>query len=362
MRTIFHKFFIIFVYNQLINNKDKWRAAMRAICVLLAVLGILFIHGCEQETLPAVPKQMEVLISVNVNDESVTFFDIQTGRKVTEWKLRKRIKGAVLLPDDRTMLLYGNELDRVYLYDMRTGEEKSEWKTGKGIVGALVSNKGNKVFLADERQKALRIFDLKGKEKAKIEVGNKPLTLLQNKAGTTIYVIDFHNTKAYAVDVGKRRVIRTFSVPKFAFGGLLRDGRQELWIGGHGSGSTVETNIRIYSIKTGALIKLMKAPSMPVSFVETNEGIFALSHGSNILRKWDDSGNLKASVTIGANPFIMIGANERLYIASYDSNEIYVVDQRTMKIIARWKTGKGPFQLLIRKGNDGGKENGLNRG
>jgi YVTN family beta-propeller protein len=335
---------------------------MRAICVLLAVLGMLFIHGCEQETLPAVPKQMEVLISVNVNDESVTFFDIQTGRKVAEWKLRKRIKGAVLLPDDRTMLLYGNEMDRVYLYDMRTGEEKSEWKTGKGIVGALVSNKGNKVFLADERQKALRVFDLKGKEKAKIEVGNKPLTLLQNKAGTTIYVIDFHNTKAYAVDVDKRRVIRTFSVPKFAFGGLLRDGRQELWIGGHGSGSTVETNIRIYSIKTGALIKLMKAPSMPVSFVETNEGIFALSHGSNILRKWDDSGNLKASVTIGANPFIMIGANERLYIASYDSNEIYVVDQRKMKIIARWKTGKGPFQLLIRKGNDGGKENGLNRG
>jgi YVTN family beta-propeller protein len=335
---------------------------MRAICVLLAVLGMLFIHGCEQEALPAVPKQMEVLISVNVNDESVTFFDIQTGRKVAEWKLRKRIKGAVLLPDDRTLLLYGSELDRVYLYDMRTGREKNEWKTGKGIVGALVSNKGNTVFLADERQKTLRIFDGNGKEKAKIKVGNKPLTLLQNKAGTTIYVIDFHNTKAYVVDVDKRRVIRTFSVPKFAFGGLLRDGRQELWIGGHGSGSTVETNIRIYSIKTGALIKLMKAPSMPVSFVETNEGIFALSHGSNILRKWDDSGNLKASVTIGANPFIMIGANERLYIASYDSNEIYVVDQRTMKIIARWKTGKGPFQLLIRKGNDGGKENGLNRG
>jgi YVTN family beta-propeller protein len=335
---------------------------MRAIGVLLAVLGMLFIHGCEQETLPAVPKRIEVLISVNVNDESVTFFDIQTGRKVAEWKMQKPIKGAVLLPDDRTLLLYGNELDRVYLYDMRIGKKKSEWKTGKGIVGALVPNKGNTVFLADERQKALRAFDENGKEKAKIKVGNKPLTLLQNKAGTTICVIDFHNTKAYVVDVDKRRVIRTFSVPKFAFGGLLRDGQQELWIGGHGSGSTVETNIRIYSIKTGALIKVMKAPSMPVSFVETNEGIFALSHGSNMVRKWDDSGNLETSATVGANPFAMAAANGRLYVASYDSNEIYVVDQRTMKIIARWKTGKGPFQLLIRKGDDGGKENGLNRG
>jgi YVTN family beta-propeller protein len=335
---------------------------MRAICVLLAVLGMLFIHGCEQETLPAVPKRMEVLISVNVNEESVTFFDIQTGRKAAEWKMQKPIKGAVLLQDNRTLLLYGNELDRVYLYDMRTGKEKSEWKTGKGIVGALVSNKGNTVFLADERQKALRAFDGNGKEKAKIKVGNKPLTLLQNKAGTTICVIDFHNTKAYVVDVDKRRVIRTFSVPKFAFGGLLRERQQELWIGGHGSGSTVETNIRIYSIKTGALIKMMKAPSMPVSFVETNKGIFALSHGSNMVRKWDDSGNLETSVTVGANPFAMAAANERLYIASYDSNEIYVVDQRTMKIIARWKTGKGPFQLLIGEGNDGGEENGLNRG
>jgi YVTN family beta-propeller protein len=322
---------------------------MKEICMLLAVLGMFFIHGCERETFPAVPKRLEVLISVNVNDESVTFFDLQTGRKVAEWNLQKPIKGAVLLRDDRTLLLYGNELDRVYLYDMRTGEAKREWKTGKGIVGALVSNKGNTVFLADERQKALRVFDENGKEKAKIEVGDKPLTLLQNKASTTIYVIDFHNAKAYVIDVGKRRIIRKFSVPKFAFGGLLRERQQELWIGGHGSGSTVETNIRIYSIKTGALIKVMKAPTMPVGFVETNEGIFALSHGSNTVRKWNDSENLQASVTVGANPFTMIAANERLYIASYDSDEIYVVDQRTMKTIARWKTGKGPFQLLIRK-------------
>jgi YVTN family beta-propeller protein len=335
---------------------------MKEICMLLAVLGMFFVHGCERETFPAVPKRLEVLISVNVNDESVTFFDLQTGRKVAEWKLQKPIKGAALLQDDRTLLLYGSELDRVYLYDMRTGKAKSEWKTGKGIVGALVSNKGNTVFLADERQKALRVFDGNGKEKAKIEVGNKPLTLLQNKAGTTIYAIDFRNTKAYVIDVGKRRIIRKFSVPKFAFGGLLRERQQELWIGGHGSGSTVETNIRIYSIKTGALIKVMKAPTMPVGFVETNEGIFALSHGSNTVRKWNDSENLQASVTVGANPFTMIAANERLYVASYDSDEIYVVDQRTMKIIARWKTGKGPFQLLIREDDDGGKENGVNRG
>jgi YVTN family beta-propeller protein len=334
---------------------------MRRIYMLLAVLGMLFVHGCEQETFPAIPKRLEVLISVNVNDESVTFFDTQTGKKVAEWKMKKPIKGAILLQDNRTLLLYGSDLDRVYLYDMRTGKEKSEWKTGKGIVGALVSNKGNTVFLADEREKALRIFDGNGKEKGKIEVGNKPLTLLQNKAGTTIYAIDFRDTKAYIVDVDKRRVIRKFSVPKFAFGGLLRERQQELWVGGHGSGSTVETNIRIYSIKTGELIKLMKAPVMPVSFVETNEGIFALSHGSNMVRKWDDSGNLKASVTIGANPFTMIGANGRLYVASYDSNEIYVVDQHTMKIIARWKTGKGPFQLLIWKEDKGGKENGVNR-
>jgi YVTN family beta-propeller protein len=337
-------------YSFIMDLLMKGGGEVRKARLFLLILGLFLVYGCEKATFPAVPKRPQILISVNVNDESVEFFDAKTGSALAEWKVKKPIQGAALLRDQRTLLLYGNELDRVYLYDIKTGKATQEWQTGKGIVHALVSNKGDAVFLADDRQNAIRIFKENGQEAGKIAVGDKPLTLLQNDAGTLLYVIDFRNTKAYIVQVDKRRVVRTFSVPKFAVGGLLREEEGELWIGGHGSGNTVETNIHIYSASTGALVKTVKAPVMPVDFAETKEGIYALSHGSSTLRKWDDSGKLESSVIVGANPFTMIGANERLYIASYDSDEIYVVDERTMKIIARWKTGKGPFQLLMAEG------------
>jgi YVTN family beta-propeller protein len=337
-------------YSFIMGLLTKGGGEMRRVCLFLLILGMFLVYGCEKETFPAVPKRAQILASVNVKEESVAFFDAKTGAALAKWKVNKPIQGAALLYDQRTLLLYGNELDRVYLYDIHTGKEAQEWQTGKGIVRALASNKGDAVFLADERQNAIRIFKENGQEAGKIAVGDKPLTLLQNDAGTLLYVIDFRSTKAYIVQVDKRRVIRTFSVPEFAVSGLLREKEGELWVGGHGNGSTVETNIHIYSASTGAFVKTVKAPVMPIDFAETKEGIYALSHGSSTLWKWDNSGKLQSSVIAGANPFAMIGENGRLYIASYDSDEIYVVDERTMKVIDRWKTGKGPFQLLIAKG------------
>ncbi|QPA32749.1 YncE family protein [Thermaerobacillus caldiproteolyticus] len=333
---------------------------MRLVCALIVSFCVL-LAGCESETLPSISRQIETLISVNVKDGSVTFFDLYKGTTVAQWNLKQPVKGGALFPDGNTLLLYGDELDRVYAYDVVTGKLKNEWKTGKGIVSALVSNDGNRIFLADGRRKAIRMFQMNGKESGEIKVGSQPLTLLQNRTGTRLYVIDFYDEKAYVIDVDKRQVMDTFSVPKFAFGGLLREHEQELWVGGHGSGSTVETKIHVYSLKTGKLLKLIDAPDMPVSFVETNEGVFGLSHGSNMVRKWSKSGQQEASLTVGANPFTMIGANGRLYVASYDSDEIYVIDERTLRIVARWKTGKGPFQLLIRGEDVLGKENSVNR-
>lgn len=337
-------------YSFIMDLLVKGGGVVRRVCLFLLILGLYLVYGCEKAAFPAVPKRPQILVSVNVKGESVAFFDAKTGATLAEWKVKKPIQGAALLRDQRTLLLYGNELDRVYLYDIHTGKEAQEWRTGKGIVRALVSNKGDVVFLADEQQNMIRIFKENGQEAGKIAVGDKPLTLLQNDAGTLLYVIDFRNMKAYIVQVDKRRVIRTFSVPKFAVSGLLREKEGELWIGGHGSGSTVETNIHIYSARTGAFVKTVKAPVMPVDFAETKGGIYVLSHGSSTLWKWNDSGELESSVIAGANPFAMIAENGRLYIASYDSDEIYVVDERTMKVVDRWKTGKGPFQLLMAKG------------
>ena len=46
----------------------------------------------------------------------------------------------------------------------------------------------------------------------------------------------------------------------------------------------------------------------------------------------------------------MTTVNNHLFIASYDSNEIIAVDAKNMKVIKKVSTGKGPFQILFRKG------------
>ncbi len=334
---------------------------MRLVFLLIFSLFVQLLTGCENKTFTPIPKQMKALISINIKDGSVTFFDLQKEKVFTQWNLDQPIKGGVLLENRNALLLYGNELDRAYVYDLATGKIENEWKTGKGIVSALVSNNRKHVFLADQQQKAIRIFQTDGKEVGKIKVGSQPLSLLQNETGTRLYVIDFHDAKVDVIDVFKRQVIDTFSVPKFAFGGLLREHEQELWVGGHGGGSTVETKIHVYSLQTGKLVKTIAAPYMPVSFVETKQGIFGLSHGSNTIRKWNKAGKEEASLTVGANPFTMIGTNRYLYVASYDSDEIDVVDERTFHIVHQYKTGKGPFQLMIRGGDEGGKENRVSR-
>lgn len=40
------------------------------------------------------------------------------------------------------------------------------------------------------------------------------------------------------------------------------------------------------------------------------------------------------------------------YVASYDSDEVCVMDMKNLKIKQTIKVGKGPFQLIEREGED----------
>ena len=40
------------------------------------------------------------------------------------------------------------------------------------------------------------------------------------------------------------------------------------------------------------------------------------------------------------------------YVASYDSDEVCVIDMKNLKIKQTIKVGKGPFQLIEREGKD----------
>ncbi|AMX82964.1 hypothetical protein GS3922_04280 [Geobacillus subterraneus] len=315
------------------------------------LLGCFFLlSGCAHPSFPPVADSLSVVISLDVKGETVTFLNAKNGGKIARWNINEPFQGGALSADGRTLLLYGRDLDGVYRYDLATGKPLAEWKTGSGIVSAAPSPDGRTWFFGDSEHHAVRVVSRDGEEIARLSVGRSPMTLLVNRAGTRLYVIDFQDERARVIDVDRRRVIRSFAVPKFALGGVVREKQGELWVGGHGSGSRVETNIHVYSLQDGRLLRTIAAPVMPVDFVETDRGVFVLSHGSNTVYRVLPSGKRLDSVSVGANPFAMEAAGGRLYIASYDSDEMIVVDEGTLRPLARWKTGDGPLQLLIREG------------
>ncbi|KAF0994580.1 YncE family protein [Geobacillus sp. TFV-3] len=321
----------------------------RAIMWML-LCGLLLLSGCVKTSFPPIADSLSVIISLDVKAETVTFLNANNGEKVARWHINEPFQGGALSPDGRTLLLYGRELDRVYRYDLATGKPLSEWKTGSGIVSAAPSPDGRTWFFGDSEHHAVLVVDKEGKEIARLSVGRSPMTLLVNRHGMRLYAIDFQDGRAFVIDVERRRVLHSFAVPKLALGGLVRERQGELWVGGHGSGNKVEKNIHVYSLQDGRLLRTIAAPVMPVDFVETRRGVFVLSHGSNTVYQFSKEGKQLASASVGANPFAMEAASGRLYIASYDSDEIIVVDEATMRPLARWKTGDGPLQLLIREG------------
>ncbi|HZG60069.1 MAG TPA: hypothetical protein VEY68_06300 [Anoxybacillus sp.] len=319
--------------------------------VLLMMIGLGILAGCHTKTFTPIPLEMKTLISVNIKDGSLTFFDLENNKVFTEWKMEQPIKGASLLPGGKTLLLYGNELETVQLYNLAEGTLEREWKTGKGIVNAIVSNDGKHLFFADQHKNAVRIFSTRGKELGTVEVGKKPLTLLQNNSGTKIYAVHFTEPFLSVIDVQKKQVIEKINIPKASAGGLIREEQKQLWIGGHGSGEEIQSNIHVYSLETGKLLERIHAPKMPIYFIETKHGIFALSHGTSMIRKYNEHLQETGSLQVGSNPFAMAAGEQELYIASYDSNEIYKVDQQHLKIIDKFSSGNGPFQLIIREGH-----------
>ncbi|ODA17812.1 hypothetical protein A5N86_08130 [Geobacillus thermoleovorans] len=323
---------------------------MKRASVWMLLCLFFMLSGCANPPFPPVVDSLSVVISLDVKAETVTFLNAKNGSKIARWNINEPFQGGALSSDGRTLLLYGRDLDRVYRYDLATGKLLGEWKIGSGIVSAAPSPDGRTWFFGDSTHHAVRVVSRDGKEIARLSVGRSPMTLLVNRQGTELYAIDFQDGRAFVIDASRLRVIRSFSVPKMALGGLMRERQGELWVGGHGSGNKVEKNVHVYSLQDGRLLRTAAAPVMPVDFVETGRGVFVLSHGSNTIYQFSKEGKQLASASVGANPFAMEAAGSRLYIASYDSDEIIVVDEATLRPLARWKAGDGPLQLFIREG------------
>jgi len=313
----------------------------------LIVMLLLFVTGCSDESYSKIPANQSFAATLNLKDTTITFIDKQY-HKFAEWNLKEPFLGGLLVDDEDTLLIYGKDMENISVFSLSLGKKIDSWNVGSGIVSMTKLHTGE---LAAVNQESNEVYFLTstGEIEKKVKVGKRPQSLISDQSGERLYVINFGDAKLSVLNTLSMKVEREIEIPPSSTGGLLREKEAEIWIGGHGSGSEVEERIHIYSTPTGKLKKTLEAPTMPIKFIENEDGIFIASHGSSMIYKFNHSYEQTASSVIGANPFEMDLFNGDLLVAGYDSNELYVVNSKSGNMLSTVKTGKGPFQLMIRE-------------
>ncbi|WP_458412056.1 WD40 repeat domain-containing protein [Schinkia sp. CFF1] len=321
----------------------KWWALLCVIPLLLT--------SCQLKQYEKIDVNTSQVIVVNLMDKSLSFFDEKTKKETAKWFMPYTFTGATLLPDQKTILLYGKHLKKIYLYDVTTGREVDRWKLGVGIVNVQISNDRSKLYLADQESDTIQVRTLAGKKLKEIPVGHAPQTILESNKRKELYVLNFRDSLISVIDSRTFKNKKAIEAKPAAVGAVLIESSGELWTGGHGAGHMAENAVTVYSVDTGEMKQEIKAPIMPVDLEKLDNYIYVVSHGSNQLRKIDvNTKKVIETLEIGANPFEISIINNLIYSASYDSNEVIVVDPLQMKIVDTLKAGKGPFQILYKRG------------
>ena len=64
---------------------------------------------------------------------------IKNKKLITTWELNEPMAGITLLPNGEEILVYGKQLEYMYVYSLAEGRQVEKYKTGKGIVNVVVS-------------------------------------------------------------------------------------------------------------------------------------------------------------------------------------------------------------------------------
>lgn len=315
----------------------------------LIVLFVFVLAGCFRNGLQAIPFGKAFVASVNLKDSSITFLDGESFQPIGQWKIEEPITGAILLPDYEHIAIYGKKMSTLQIYSLSKGEIVEEWHVGTGINNAELINNQTELALVDQNRDSIRILSLNGEELREVEVGNNPFSLIEDEKHDRLFVINFDDDKISVLHSKTLEHLQEIAINQSSAGIMLLADASELWIGGHGEGIEMEENVHVYSAEEGNLITMLSAPSMPIKFLEWEDSVFILSHGSNTVYKYNRLTKEMESQTVGVNPFEISSYQKYVVIAAYDSDEVFLLNPNTFTVEKRVKVGKGPFHIFVRE-------------
>lgn len=306
---------------------------------LYILLLLCFIGGCSEASFPAIPSDTEFVASLNTLGGSIDFIS-KEAEILESWELKEAYTGFALVTDD-LLLVYGYTVEKAALIELSTGKQVASIDVGEGTTYAYVY--GKKIYIANGQDNTVSLYNTEGKKLQTKSTGNYPMAMISD--GNHIFVVNFKDEVLSVLSM-ELEPVDEWVIPTSSHGLLIQD--NELWLGGHGAGSSPNRSIKRINIKTGALIGEIEAPLMPINMARAANGhIFTVSHGSSTVYEISETEEVINSMKAGANPFWISSFGDSMVLAGYDDHQIYFI--QSGEITKRLQVGKGPFQLIVRE-------------
>ncbi|WP_335870126.1 hypothetical protein [Bacillus sp. 2205SS5-2] len=309
---------------------------------LFFILIAMILSGCQQQIYPSIYQDQPFVASLNLQNSTLSFVN-EKAEDFATWEFDKQFTGGILVNQSQDVLLFGYQLNKVYLYSLDKGELLGEWQVGEGITAAI--EVGDEIALANAKLNEIIFLNKKGAKIKTVDVGAYPLDM-KIKNGE-LFVINYKDTLISVIDLRRKEVDREFEIPSSSAGLFLKD--DEVWIGGHGQGSKPREGLLVYSSQRGEIIRSVQAGTMPINMIEDEQRYYVVSHGSNEIHLLSQEYEVIKFNTVGANPFAISTFSNRIIVAGYDSNELYFLNKQNLQIEKTVPVGKGPFVLLTRE-------------
>lgn len=313
------------------------------------VLLLFLLTGCIGNNYAHIPAKTPFISSVNLKDGTISFIHGQSMEMLAEWEIDELFTGALLLPDQDHIAIYGKKMTTVQIFSLSKGKMVDEWEVGNGIVSIELINDSKELALIDQNADAIHIFSVNGTKLRTKKVGKNPISLYEDETAQRLYVVNFNDGKVSVLNSHSVDLVDEIQINPFSTSIIVRSKEEQLWVGGHGEGEVVEENVLIYSLQTGELLQSIRAPNMPIKLLSDHNQVFIVSHGSNKLYKFDVMKNDMQSIEVGINPFEIEKFQDYVVVAAYDSNEIYLIQPENFTIKDIIKVGSGPFQIIVRE-------------
>ncbi len=316
---------------------------MKKIQITFFSLFILVVTGCSDDHFEAINPHQSFVATVNILEPSLTFYN-QDAKLIANWSLRKSYTGAALIGND-AVLLYGHQLTEADLYELSSGKKLKTIETGVGVTNILYNEASSNFFITNSKTNELSSYTIKGKLQQKVKLGNYPMSMTVRD--DKLYVINYKDTILSLVSTDNLQQLGQWSIPKSSHGLFISPETNEIWIGGHGEGSSPNEAVHVYDLMTGKHKSEILTPLMPVGFAQHDENVTIVSHGTNMIYDVQLDGTINWQQEIGANPFAIAYLKDQLVVAGYDDQIIYFLENGHIQ--HQVKSGKGPFQLLVRE-------------